>query len=413
MKKIITLSIITSSLVLAGAYKVPEQSLNSMALGATYVAHTTGADTAYFNPANMAFLEDDKQFMEVGLTWAHLPSNKFEGQQAFSATEVYGANGGSLCEDLQLPFIHFVSKPLDNGLRWGASLTVPGGLTKRWETPYQKLSAEEFTLKVVEINPVISYKAMDNLSIGGGLRVIYSEGVVKSDGSGTAKPIKREMEGDTIEYGYNLAMTYKPIPSINIATTYRSNIDLDEDGEANLYMGDMGHQYSTDVSVPLPAALNLAVSKTWSDRYTLEFNYERTYWSEYEDLDFNYGSAIQPASLVPIFDKPKTKNWEDTNTYRVGATIDFDNITLMMAYSKDESPIPKKYLSYELPDADANIYSVGLRFDTTKNLSWGFAYLHDDKESVTLNAGENKNGIIGKFSGGGAQLFTAGLSYKF
>ena len=413
MKKIITLSILTSSLVLAGAYKVPEQSLNSMALGATYVAHTDGADTAYFNPANMAFLSDDQQFMEVGLTWAHLSSNTFRGQQAFSATEVYSADGNSEVEDLQLPYLHYVSNPLANGLRWGASLTVPGGLTKRWETPYQKLSAEEFTLKVIELNPVVSYKAMDNLAIGGGLRVIYSEGVVYSDGSGTTKPVKREMEGDTIEYGYNLALTYKPMPSMNMAMTYRSNIDLKEEGKANLYMGDMGRQYDAEVTVPLPAALNLAVSNTWQDRYTLEFNYERTYWSEYKDLDFNYGSPLQPASLSPVFDDPKTKNWKDTNTYRLGATIDFDNLTLMMAYAKDESPISKKHVSYELPDSDANIYSIGLRFDTDEDLSWGFAYLHDAKDSLTLKAGENDNGIIGKFSDGGAELFTVGLSYKF
>ena len=310
MKKIITLSIITGSFVLAGAYKVPEQSLNSMALGGAYVAHTNGADTAYFNPANMAFLKDDKQFMEVGITWVHLPSNRFDGQQAFPDSTIYPANGSSKVEDLQLPYIHYVSTPLSNGLRWGASLTVPGGLTKRWESPYQKLSAEEFTLKVIELNPVVSYKAMDNLAFGGGLRLIYSEGVVYSDGSDTAMPIKREMEGDTIEYGYNLAMTYKPSSTINTAITYRSNIDLKEEGDANLYMGDMGHQYSADVTVPLPAALNLSISNTWADRYTLEFNYERTYWSEYEDLDFNYGSAIQPSSLVPIFDKPKAKNWK-------------------------------------------------------------------------------------------------------
>jgi long-chain fatty acid transport protein len=398
---------------MAGAYKVPEQSLNSMALGAAYVAHTDGADTAYFNPANMAFLSDDKQFMELGLTWVHLPSNKFEGSQAFSATEVYEADGSSKSEDLQLPFIHYVSTPLANGLRWGASLTVPGGLTKRWETPYQKLSAEEFTLKIIELNPVISYKAMDNLAIGGGLRLIYSEGVVNSDGSETTKPIKREMEGDTIEYGYNLAVTYKPTSAMNIAATYRSNIDLEEEGDANLYIGDMGNSYSTDVTVPLPAALNLAISNTWMDRYTLEFNYERTYWSAYEKLDFNYGSKVQPAPLASAFDDAKTKDWQDTNTYRVGATIDFDNITLMMAYTKDESPVQKKYLSYELPDSDANIYSIGLRFDTNKDLSWGFAYLHDEKESITLAAGENEAGIIGKFSGGGADLFSVGMSYKF
>ena len=412
MKRVITLSIITSSLVLAGAYKVPEQSLNSMALSAAYVAHTNGADTAYFNPANMAFLKSNKQFVEMGLTWAHLPSNRFEGQQAFSATEIYDASGDSVCEDLYLSFMHFVSKPLGNGLRWGASLTVPGGLTKRWETPYQKLSAEEFALKIIEVNPVVSYKIMDNLAFGGGLRFIYSEGKVYSDGAEATKPIKREMEGDTVEYGYNLAMIYKPMSDINIAVTYRSNIDLDEKGQANLYVGNVGKRFDAEVSIPLPAALNFAISKTWLDRYTLEFNYERTYWSAYESLDFNYGSSIQPA-LVSSFDDPKTRNWEDANTYRLGATIDFDNITLMMAYSKDESPVPKQYLSYELPDSDANIYSIGLRFDTSKNLSWGFAYLHDAKDSITLAPRENDSGIIGRFSNGGADLFTTGLSYQF
>ena len=412
MKKIITLSVITSSLVLAGAYKVPEQSLNSMALGGASVAYTNGADSAYFNPANMAFMAKDKQFMEAGLTLVHLPVDEFRGQQAFSATEAYGANGKSITEDLQMPFMHYVSAPLSNGLRWGASLTVPGGLTKRWNSPYQKLSAEEFTLKVIEFNPVLSYRVSDKFAIGGGLRFIYSEGVVKSDGADANKPIKRDMEGDTIEYGYNLAMTYKPTESTNVAVTYRSNIDLKEEGEANLYLADLGHNYSADVTVPLPAALNFAVSET-IDRYTLEFNYERTYWSAYEELDFNYGSPLQPAVLIPFFDKPKTKNWKDTNTYRLGLTVDFDNVTMMMAYSKDETPIPKKYVSYELPDSDANIYSVGFRFDTTRNLSWGFALLYDDKESFTLNAGENDNGIIGEFSGGGATLFTAGMSYKF
>ena len=52
----LALSAVASSMLVAGGYKIPEQSLNSMALGAAYVAHTMGADTAYFNPANMAFM---------------------------------------------------------------------------------------------------------------------------------------------------------------------------------------------------------------------------------------------------------------------------------------------------------------------------------------------------------------------
>ena len=405
MKKIVLLSITASSLVMAGAYKIPEQSINSMALGAAYVAHTTGADTAYYNPANMAFMED-AQFAEGGLTWAHLPRNTFKGTTATTS-------GKSEVENLQLPFLHYVSKPIGD-FRWGTSVTVPGGLTKRWESPTQKLYAEEFTLKVIEVNPVASYKVLDNFALGGGLRLIYSEGIVNSDGLGTAKPIKREMEGDTIEFGYNLAMSYRPTSDINMAVTYRSNIDLGEEGEANLYLANMGNQYDASVTVPLPAALNVAVSKTWNDKYTVELDYEKTYWSEYKSLDFNYGQPLPNAILTGAFDDPKAKNWKDTNTYRIGFTADVsDTLTLMASYAKDETPIDKKYVSYELPDSDANIYTVGFRIKANENLSYGAAYLHDKKDAFSLKAGDNANGIVGDFSDGGADLITVGMQYKF
>ena len=410
MKKIITLNIVTSSLVLAGAYKIPEQSLNSMALGAAYVANTQGADTAYFNPANMAFMPSS-QYIEVGFTRAHLPRNTFKGFQAYSTTEVHFASNESEVENTKLPFLHYVSKPLDE-FRWGASLTVPGGLTKRWKDGHQKVFAEEFTLKIVELSHAASYKVSENLAVGGGLRFIYSEGVVNSDG-GAIKPVKREMKGDTIEFGYNLALTYRPIKDVSLAVTYRSNIDIKEEGEANLYLSNVGKQYDTSVTVPLPAALNLSASKTFVDKYTVEVNYERTYWSAYKELDFNYDSEIQPA-LRDSFDKAKPRKWKDTDTFRVGVSAEVTKgVTLMAGYAKDESPVQKKYLSYELPDTDANIYSVGVRVESNENLSWGLAYLHDEKDDITLKAGENVSGISGTFSNGGADLLALSMQYKF
>ena len=403
MKKTILLSITATSFLMSGAYKIPEQSLNSMALGAAYVAHTDGADTAYHNPANMAFM-DYKQFAEAGLTWAHLPRNVFEGTDTT-------VSGQSEIENLQLPFLHYVSNPIGQ-FRWGASLTVPGGLTKRWESPEQKTYAEEFTLKVIELNPVASYKVSEQFAVGGGLRLIYSEGIVNSDGTGTSKPIKREMEGDTIEFGYNLAVSYRPTSDINMAVTYRSNIDLGEEGEANLYLANMGNQYDASVTVPLPAALNVAVSKTWQDKYTVELNYEKTYWSAYEELDFNYGSALPNAILIRAFDDPKPRNWSDTDTFRIGLTAEVTpTVTVMAGYAKDETPVNKKNLSYELPDSDADIYTIGVRMKHNDNLSYGISYLHDKKESFSVAQGDDK--INGKFSEGGANLLTVGMAYTF
>jgi long-chain fatty acid transport protein len=405
MKKITVLSVMAGSMLVAGGYKIPEQSLNAMALGAAYVAHTTGADSAYYNPANMVFMGSG-QYVEGGITLAHLPSN------TYTLTAPY--SGKSKHENIVIPNFHYVSAPAGN-FRWGMSLTAPGGLTKRWNSPYQKLFAEEFTLKIIELNPSIAYRVTDQFSIGGGLRLVYSEGVVNSDG-GNIAPIKRRMEGDTVEFGYNLAMTYKPTSDIVLSATYRSNIDLDEEGEANLYFGGIGRQYKADVSVPLPAALNIAVSKTWNDTFTLEFNYERTYWSSYKSLDFNYDRPLLNPVLKEKFDDPLPRNWKDTNTFRIGATMVWDKLTMMMGFAIDETPVPDKTIGFELPDSDAKIYTLGFRYQQTENLSWGVAFLYDDKEKRSLVPGVADNPVLqngGTFSDGGAFLTTVGVAYEF
>jgi len=398
----LALSAVAASVATAGGYKIPEQSLNSMALGAAYVAHTTGADTNYFNPANMSFM-GEKRYVEAGLMLAHLPSIEYKLVPPYSAK--------TKAENIVIPNLHYVSSPMGD-FRWGVSLTAPGGLSKRWSNAVQKAFAEEFTLKILELNPNFSYKVSDDFSVGGGVRFVYSTGVIKSSGR-----LSRDMDGDTYAFGYNLAMTYKPTPDINIAATYRSNVNLDEEGTAVLKAGpSVVYRGKANLEIPLPAALNLAVSKTWNDTFTLEFNYERTYWSEYKVLDFNYGSAI-PAGLVPFFDAPIPKNWKDTNTYRIGATVKLDDrLTGMFGFAIDESPIPDSSIGFELPDSDAKILSMGFRYQQTENLSWGAAFLYDSKKSRKIPAGVNPNPILAKggiFEDGGAFLATIGISYEF
>jgi len=395
----------------AGGYKIPEQSVNSMALGGASVAYSVGADSSYFNPANMSFLKNSN-FIESGVTLAHLPSNDFNGVQALSTTNIIDATNSSEVENILIPFFHFVSKEY-NDFRFGLSLSVPAGLTKRWDSGVQKLFAQEFGLKIIELNPSFSYKFNDKFSLGGGVRVIYSEGIVKSDGYDVGTPISRDMEGDTIEYGYNLALSYRPFDDINIAITYRSNIDLEEEGEAILSLNDLTSIYNTSVSIPLPASLNIAVSKVFNDNIVVELNYEKTYWSDYKSLDFIYDGEIEPALKYP-FDDEKAKNWKDTNTYRIGISWQVrDDITLMGAYSYDETPIPIVNLSYELPDSNAHIFSAGIRVKYSDKLSYGVAILYDKKDDITLDLGDNENGIIGEFSDGGAILTTIGISYEF
>ncbi len=405
MKKWIGLSIATSTIVMAAGYKIPEQSVNSTALSAAYIANTSGADTAYYNPAAMSFMED-KYYLEGGMTLAHLPSVEFTSDASTAM------NGKSKVENIPIPYGHFVAKPYGNW-RWGVSLTAPGGLSKRWDTTYQRASAEEFTLRIVELSPSFSYKLNDNFSLGGGARLVYSDGVVKS-----TYTVSRDMEGDTFAAGYNLAMLYKLPSDINLAATYRSKVNLNEKGNAKLYSGTtLVYNGGANVEIPLPATLTIGASKTWNDKLTVEVDWERAYWSAYKELDFEYDSAI-PAPLVPYFDNPVAKNWKDSDTYRLGITYKMDDaLTLMCGYAKGDSATPNNTIGFELPDSDATYYSAGFKYKQNENLSWGAALLYADKDTLHIPAGSgNANSVInagGTFDKGGAMLVTVGASYEF
>ena len=84
----------------------------------------------------------------------------------------------------------------------------------------------------------------------------------------------------------------------------------------------------------------------------------------------------------------------------------------MAGYAYDETPIKSKYISYELPDSNAHIFSCGFKYQQSKNLAWGVGLLYDYKKKRDI-LNSNENGIKGKFSKGGAWLITTGFEYKF
>ncbi|NPA27575.1 MAG: long-chain fatty acid transporter [Epsilonproteobacteria bacterium] len=398
--------IMSSSLLFGAAYKLPEQSLSGTALSAANVASCRGADCSYYNSANISFLED-KSYIEAGLTYIHLPSIEFEGYHNLFGQKVR-ADAKSRVENIVIPYFHYVSKEYGK-FRYSFSLTFPGGLRKRWDAPVQKLYAQEFDLKTFQLTPSVAYRVNDNLSLSIGANIIYSEGKVVSDGSDINIPLKREMEGDSIDYGFNIGAALRLDSGWKMALNYRSKTTLSEEGKANLYIGLVGKRYDASVDIYLPATLTFAIAKDFYNT-TLEFVYERTFWSSYEYLDFNYNPPIESATLAAVFDRPILKDWKDTNTFRVGVKYRYSNrLTLMGGYSYDETPIPQETLSYELPDSDAHIFSTGFKYQYSSNLSFGAAILYDyKKERRVVN-----DLIDGTFKEGGALLVTTGLEYRF
>jgi long-chain fatty acid transport protein len=392
---------------LASGYRIPEQSVNSTARAGSYVAYTPGADASYYNPANMSWLED-RGYLEVDATWIHLSSIDYTDNRRASWS------GDAEDEDFLLPTFFAVS-PDYNNFRVGFSVTAPAGLSKRWQEPYPRTFAEEFSLKVFDINPSLSYKFSDQFSVGAGVRAIYVDGKVKSAGVVMPPSVtaRRDMDGDSVEMGYNLALTARPVKEMNLSLTYRSEVDLGVEGHADLAtnspVGTATYSGDTGVEIPLPAVLAVAISYTFFDQLTVELEYDRTYWSEYENLDFTYPRSLGNAVLTSAFDSPKAKNWKDTDAWRLSFAYDLKNNWILMAgFAIDENPVPDSTLGFELPDSDALLYSVGVRYAINKDMELGVAYLYDDKESRSVSNGT----VSGEFEDAAAHLLTIGFTYK-
>ncbi len=379
-----------------GGYKIPETSVNGVALSAANVAHSQGSDAAYYNPANMAFMEDTHS-IEVDTMYVGLDATHFQGSGSMA-----GINIDAESEAFLIPSINYVSNEI-SGVRIGFSIAVPGGLTKRWKSSPAIRSAQEFSLSVVEINPTVAYPINDKLAIALGLRVLHSEGIVKS-----TYVVSRDMEGESWDFGYNLALSYKPTKEFDIAMTYRSNVDLTQEGTADLFTGnDLTYSGGATVTVPLPALLNVAFAYTLPTETTIEFVYERNFWSAYETLDFGYAGNI--GNLKPTFDDPIAKNWNDTNAFRLGVTQKLDALTLMAGMVIDETPVPDETVSFELPDSDSLSVSFGGRYQVNKEWNVGMAALYSMREERTVA----NDDITGEFSNSNVLIVSAGVEYKF
>lgn len=420
MKKIGLLSLSAATVLMAGGYKIPESSLNAVALSAANVAHAHGADAAYYNPANMIW-NDNVNSLEFGLTYVGLSKVKYDGQSTLHPVNV---SIESESEDFAIPNLHYVSPKLGRA-RVGLSIVTPAGLTKRWNDQPGRFFSKKYEFMTVEINPSVAVALSDKVSAAIGLRVLYSKGKVQTDGVGLAagepySSMWRDMSGDTWEAGYNLALSYRPTPSLSLAATYRSKVDLNlEDSSAKTATNGLivptvpptvvvppvhfiGHG---EVSVPVPASLNLAASYTFSSKTTVEFVYERTFWGTYDSLDFNYRDF--PAEAV--FGKPIPKNWKDSNSFRLGVTQEYEKWTAMAGMVIDETPIPEETLSFETPDSDSISFSLGGRYQIDDQWNVGLAGLYsirDDRRVVNQY-------LNGEYKDSKVYMVSVAVEYKF
>jgi long-chain fatty acid transport protein len=402
MKKIFLTTLLMGSTLFGASYYNPNNSINAVALCSANVANAHGADSAYYNPANMVY-NDNVNEVEIAATYVLLTPIHYDSVDNQNHIE-------STRYDTVIPSLHYVSKIVGNNVRIGFNIISPAGLSRQWNDFPAAPTAQEFSLQTIEFNPTVAFVITKNLSFGVGFRYIKADADAKLDGSMLGvSAYTVSMNGKDEAAGYNLALSYNYQNRFHLSATYRSKILFTLQGNADVIVG--GTPISSDVSLamPIPANLILASSYTFDSATTVELTYDRVMWSVVQETNFEYDNQL----LESLFGVSQEKKWHDTVSYRLGVTQKLNKFVLMAGFAYGTNAADDAYVSFASPESDAYALSCGARYQATPSLNFGLAFLYNENKSRTVLQSDDPFGVNGTLSNKKAYLLSLGANIRF
>lgn len=379
------------SSLLADGYRNPPMTAEAIGKSGNAIVFADDASAATYNPANLAFQQNGS--FVGSLTFAHL-----------EPTYTAGITGDKAVADdpwQPLPNL-FYSKPLDvANLVFGLGITTPYGQGSEYDRDalhdpnFRPNPVYKARLALVDINPNMALKLNDYLAIGGGASLIYSQLdftqyfpwslYVPVLPDGTA-----EVDADGYAAGGNAALTCFLTSKQRVALTYRSEFELDYEGDlelsgfAPIVPGTTPKSdFSTEINFPNIVGAGYGIELSESVR--IEANVEWLEWSSNESINLdlaNNQALLGGQNAIP-------NNWDDTVNVGVGGDWQFSEAWLLRAgYIRLESPIPDETITPLLADADRDAFSVGVGYQTGRHsVDLGYTYsIFDDREpSISEN----------------------------
>lgn len=416
----------------AAGFALIEQSASGF--GNAYAGMSARADDAsiqFFNPASLSWLPPGKQIIVGGS--AILPSAKLRNASASNlrtGTTIEGNDGGNAASLALIPNFYFASD-LNTDLKFGLGITVPYGLTSEydngWKGRYQALKSEVMT---VNVNPALSFKASDKLSIGGGISLQYVKAELTnaldssaiclrsapsafctSQGLGQAGNAAvdsySKMKGDDISWGFNLGVLYKPWEGTTIGASYRSHIKHKLEGEASFRRSaaiDQVPQLAARMSnsditanLSMPETASLSLAQQLNDKLELLADVTWTNWSRFKELRVQFDSSLP--------DNVTNTKWNDSYRFSLGGNYRYnDQLTLRAGIAYDQTPVPNaSHRTPRIPDADRTWFAIGAswKLDAANTIDVGYAYLRMKDSGINHSSDENalvRHNTQGEFS---------------
>jgi long-chain fatty acid transport protein len=323
----------------------------------------------------------------------------------------------------------YVTYGLDSRWSFGLGFFAPYGLGTEWPKDWsgQRLAVKT-ELQSFYINPAVSFRPIDELSIGVGFSYIFSNVNLNRRVNLPQVPVNPtdgtvDLDADGTSYDFSVGVLYKPVKEFSIGASYRHSAEIDYEGTATFTnmpslttpLGTIslapyfpGGTGKTTITMPNQGWLGVAVTPV--DPFTMEADFQWTRWSTYEELAID----MPVGPVFPLAGRPlqgpitSAKNWFDVFIARVGGEYRWEKVALRLGVIYDFTPQPTKSVEPLLPDASRWEGTIGLGYKFSKAFAVDVAYQFIMFQDRVLTA--DQNSFPGTYESS-ANLFGLDLTY--
>ena len=423
MKKVMlktTLSLavtLASTQIFAAGFAINEQSISGMGTG--FAGRSSVADdasTVFGNPAGMARLKREQVTGGVAMLDAHTDISNA------TSSPNNGTNQGDMVPFIAVPMGYYV-KPIDDQWAVGVGMYAPFGLVTDYENGFAgKYFGSKSDVKVVTLQPTVSYAFNDKVSIGFGPTINRIQGKLESDLSITqAAPDGHvRIKGDDTALGYNIGILAQLTDSTRVGLTYHSKVKYKLEGNTKVNYGllplvgqSKDQKYDASLDLTTPESVDFSVTHALDDQWTLYAGSTWTRWSRLKEITVeNEGvpAALAARGLGTITEE---QNWHDTWAHAIGASYQLNKQwVLRTGLSFDQAPTNNENRSPRIPTGDRKIFSVGAGWSPTDDLTIDVAYSYLREESVRVDDNNGRQSYKAKYENS-ANGFGVGATYRF
>lgn len=404
MKKIVLTAIVAvlsqSPLgMMAEGYQVNTLSTRQLGMGHTGTGMHLDGESMYFNPAGLAFMT--KSFDATG-----------SFTTIFSKAEATLPDGRKYktVNDPSTPIMVNAAFSIYDNLKAGVSFYTPYGSGIDWTDNWPgAVLSQRVDLKVYTLQPTVSWRISDRLSIGAGLTINWgsvdlSKGLVvpstadrmlailAQTGAITdphyydgVMPASVNLNGKSnVSCGFNVGVMYDILENLTVGASYRSKVTMKVDAgraaisyantQAQVLLNELDVLNSTNFAASMPCPYVLSLGASWKpvQRLTIAADARLTGWKTYRTLNINF---LDPKCAA--YNQTITKDYTNCWAFSLGGEFELTHrFDLRAGLMVDTSPVNGVHYNPETPGMTKVEPTAGFSFKPYNGLSIDVAFMY-------------------------------------